>query len=101
MNWFETITMHSPALIVAVPLLTGFLTPLVSRINDTVRNLFVLIMLCITGLLIAFLGYDVLTNGIRTYVFGGGNTVVTLPSGLMFHWSFIFIFFYEKRRRIR
>jgi multicomponent Na+:H+ antiporter subunit D len=90
MNWFETITMHSPALIVAVPLLTGFLTPLVSRINDTVRNLFVLIMLCITGLLIAFLGYDVLTNGIRTYVFGGGNTVVTLPSGLMFHVRIIF-----------
>jgi multicomponent Na+:H+ antiporter subunit D len=90
MNWFEILTMHSPALIVAVPLLTGFLTPLVSRINDTVRNIFVLIMLSITGLLITILGYDVLTNGIRTYVFGGGNTVVTLPSGLMFHVRIIF-----------
>jgi len=90
MNWFEIITMHSPALIVAVPLLTGFLTPLVSRINDTARNLFAIIMLSITGFLIAILGYDVLTNGIRTYVFGGGNTVVTLPSGLMFHVRIIF-----------
>jgi len=90
MNWFETITMHSPALIVAVPLLTGFLLPLVSRINDTVRNLFAIIMLSITGFLIAILGYDVLTNGIRTYVFGGGNTVVNLPSGLMFHVRIIF-----------
>ena len=90
MNWFEILTMHSPALIVAVPLLTGFLTPLVSRINDTVRNIFVLIMLSVTGILISILGYDVLTNGIRTYVFGGGNTVVTLPSGLMFHVRIIF-----------
>lgn len=79
MNWFELITLHSPPLIVAVPLLAAFLTPLVSKINDTVRNLFVLIMLSITGLLIAILGYDVLTNGIRTYVFGGG---APLPSGM-------------------
>ena len=79
MNWFELLTLHSPALIVAVPLLAAFLTPLVSRINDTVRNLFVLIMLSITGLLVAILGYDVFTNGIRIYVFGGG---APLPSGM-------------------
>ena len=90
MNWLELIITHSPALIVATPLLAAFLTPLVSRINDTVRNLFVLIMLSITGLLVAILGYDVLTNGIRTYVFGGGSTVVTLPSGLIFHVRIIF-----------
>ncbi len=90
MNWFELITTHSPALIVATPLLAAFLTPLVSRINDTVRNIFVLIMLSITGLLVGILGYDVLTNGIRTYVFGGGSTVVTLPSGLVFHVRIIF-----------
>jgi multicomponent Na+:H+ antiporter subunit D len=79
MNWLELLTLHSPALIVAVPLLAAFLTPLVSKINDTVRNLFVFIMLSITGLLVAILSYDVFTNGIRLYVFGGG---APLPSGM-------------------
>jgi multicomponent Na+:H+ antiporter subunit D len=79
MNWFELLTLHSPALIVAVPLLAAFFTPLISRINDKIRNLFVLIMLCLTGFLIIILGYDVQTNGIRTYVFGGG---APLPSGM-------------------
>ena len=87
MNWLDLIIQHSPPLIVAVPLLTAFLTPLVSRINDTVRNLFVLIMLGITSFLIVLLGNDVLANGIRVYVFGGGLPVpsgMTIPVRIMF-----------------
>jgi multicomponent Na+:H+ antiporter subunit D len=79
MNWLELLSLHSPALIVGIPLLAAFLTPLVSRINDKIRNLFVLVMLCVTGFLIILLGYDVQTNGIRTYVFGSG---APLPSGM-------------------
>ncbi len=98
MNWFELITTLSPALIVATPLLAAFLTPLVSRINDTVRNIFVLVMLSITGLLVGILGYDVLANGkIITYVFGAEraadgtvSTVIKMPSGLVFHVRIIF-----------
>ena len=76
---------HSPALIVAIPLLGAFLTPLVSRINDKVRNVFVILTLGLTGSLVLLLAYDVLINGIiHTYVFGGGPTAITLPSGAVF-----------------
>ncbi len=70
---------QSPALIVALPLLGAFLTPLVSRVNATVRNAFVLIMLLLTGALVALLSYDVFIMGnIHAYVFGA-DTISPLP----------------------
>ena len=72
----DTIITHSPALIVAVPLLAAFLTPLVAKINDKVRNIFVIVMVGITAFLVFLLANDVFTNGVRTYVFGGGSSVV-------------------------
>ncbi|MEF8879655.1 MAG: proton-conducting transporter membrane subunit [Candidatus Thermoplasmatota archaeon] len=64
---------HSPALVVAVPLLGAFLTPLVSFINDKVRNVFVLILLLFNSFIVFLLSHDVFTNGIHTYVFGAKN----------------------------
>ena len=72
----ETIITHSPALIVAVPLLGAFLTPLVAKINDKVRNIFVILTVGLTAFLVYLLASDVLANGIRTYVFGGGSPVI-------------------------
>ncbi len=69
---------YTPALIVAIPLLGAFLTPLVSRINDKLRNIFVLAILGITGIFIFLLAYQVLTSGIQTYVFGGAQDL-SLP----------------------
>ena len=67
---------HSPALIVAIPLLGAFLTPLVAKINDKVRNVFVIFIVALTSFLVFLLANDVLTNGsIRTYVFGGGSAL--------------------------
>jgi len=77
MSVIDFLLQHSPALIVAVPLLGAFLTPLVSRVNDKLRNIFVLVILGITGLLIALLASDVLANGIHTYIFGAKD--LTLP----------------------
>ena len=68
---------HSPALIVAVPLLGAFLTPLISKINDKLRNIFVILTLGLTAFLVFLLANDVFTNGIRTYVFGMQD--LTLP----------------------
>lgn len=67
---------HAPALIVAIPLLGAFLTPLVGRVNDKLRNIFVIIILGITCYFVFLLANDVFTNGIRTYVFGGGPLTV-------------------------
>ena len=66
---------HSPALIVAIPLLGAFLTPFISRINDKVRNIFVIIMVAITAFLVFLLANDVYTNGVQTYVFGGTSAL--------------------------
>ena len=75
-QFIDLIVQHSPALIVAVPLLGAFLTPLVAKINDKVRNIFVILTVGLTVFLVFLLANDVFTNGIRTYVFGGGPTVI-------------------------
>lgn len=78
----DTILTHSPALIIAVPLLGAFLTPLISRINDKLRNVFVILTVGLTGFLVSLLSYDVLINDkIHTYVFGSqdiGSPVVRI-----------------------
>ncbi len=61
---------YTVALVVAVPLLGAFLTPLVGRINDKLRNIFVIIVLVLNAFLVFLLASDVLTTGIKTYVFG-------------------------------
>jgi len=73
-----TIPDYMPALIVAVPLLGAFLTPLISKINGKIRNGFVIFILLVNTALVFLLSYDVITNGIRTYIFGSSQEV-TLP----------------------
>lgn len=73
----EPLIDHSPALIIAVPLLAAFLTPLISMINQKVRNIFVIAMLLLTGFFIYLLTQNVLSNGVTTYVFGAED--ITSP----------------------
>ena len=69
---FENLLTHSPALIVAIPLLGAFLTPLVGKINDKLRNIFAIIIVALNSFIILLLANDVLTTGsVRTYIFGG------------------------------
>jgi len=68
---------HAPALIIAIPLLGAFCTPLISRLGGRVRNSFVLAVLILTGLFITLLSYDVLSNGARIYIFGAKD--LSLP----------------------
>ena len=70
MNIVDVLIEQSPALIIAIPLLGAFLMPLVSRINSTVRNIFGLLVLCLTGFFVGMLASDVLANGPRLYIFG-------------------------------
>jgi len=66
----DLLLQHSPALIVAVPLLGAFITPLISRLNDKVRNIFVILTLGLTASLVFLLASDVFTGNIHTYIFG-------------------------------
>ncbi len=64
---------HSPALIVAIPLLGAFLTPFIGKINGKIRNAFAVFIVTLTSFFVFLLANDILSNGsIRTYVFGGG-----------------------------
>lgn len=68
---------HSPALIVAIPLLGAFLTPLINKINEKVRNAFVILTILATNFFIFLLASDVFAGNIHTYVFGARN--ITMP----------------------
>ena len=66
--------LHSPALIVAIPLLGAFLTPLVGKIGPRVRNGFVVFIALLTSFFVFLLANDIITNqSIRTYSFGAAN----------------------------
>ena len=72
----NTLLIHSPALVVAIPLLGAFLTPLIGKINSKLRNIFAIIIILITSFFVYILASDVFANGVRTYVFGGSNALV-------------------------
>jgi len=78
MNIIDVLIEQSPALIIAIPLLGAFLMPLVSRINSTVRNIFGLLVLCLTGFFVGMLASDVLANGPRLYIFGAKDLAVPM-----------------------
>jgi multicomponent Na+:H+ antiporter subunit D len=75
MNIIDDILLHSPALIVAIPLLGAFLTPLISKINDKVRNGFVIFIVLLTSAIVFLLANDIYSQWgtIHTYVFGGSS----------------------------
>ncbi len=72
---------HLPALIIGIPLLAGFATPLMGRIHDKLRNIFVIGVLGVTLLLVGLLAVTVFDSGILVYVMGGESSGFTLPSG--------------------
>jgi len=78
MNIIDFLLMHSPALIVAIPLLGAFLTPLISRINNKARNIFVILILGLTTSIVLLLANDVFTGNIHTYVFGSKDLALPI-----------------------
>ena len=76
---------YTPALLIAIPLLGAFLTPLISRINDKLRNIFVILVLGLNLFLVSILAYNIFTKSaqepyIMKYVFGGSQNIdLTLP----------------------
>ena len=66
----DTLINHSPAMLIAIPLLGAFLTPLISKINGKLRNIFVILVAGCTTFIGLLLANDVITNGTRVYVFG-------------------------------
>jgi len=72
-QFIDSLIQHSPALIVAIPLIGAFLTPLIGKINDKVRNGFVIFIVLFTSFIVFLLANDIYSDWgkIHTYVFGG------------------------------
>ncbi|HDO19174.1 MAG TPA: NADH:ubiquinone oxidoreductase [Thermoplasmatales archaeon] len=70
---------HIPALLIAVPLLGAFLTPLLGKVNKNARNIWVLLILALTAAMSFLLAQDVYTNGIKLYTFGADIPSLTHP----------------------
>ncbi len=79
----EFLTIHSPALIIALPLLAAFVIPLLSRAGTTIRDSFSVGILGFTAFLVAVLAIDVYTGGTRVYTFGATVPEMAVPQGSM------------------
>ena len=78
MTFLEILLQHSPALIIAIPLISSFLMPLVSRLHVKLRNIFAILILGITSCFIGLLASDVLAHGPRIYIFGARDLHVPI-----------------------
>ncbi|MBS3816502.1 MAG: NADH:ubiquinone oxidoreductase [Candidatus Thermoplasmatota archaeon] len=67
------IFVHSPAFILGIPLLFAFLTPLVNRLSEQLRNVVFGIGLVLTAFFVGLMSYQVLTEGSWLYVFGANQ----------------------------
>lgn len=78
---------NSPALIIAIPLLAAFITPLISKIGDRARNAFVIAILAFTEFMALWLARDIFRNGLQLYIFG---SKLRTPAGYSFPIRIIF-----------
>ncbi|MBM4447655.1 MAG: NADH:ubiquinone oxidoreductase [Chloroflexi bacterium] len=79
----EFLTVHSPALVVAVPLLAAFITPLISRIGNKFRDTVNVTFLSFAAFLMAVLAVDIYTSGTRIYTFGATVPELAIPEHYM------------------
>jgi len=75
----HALVIHSPILIIAIPLLAAFLTPLISRGSEKARDILVIATLVFVEFLVIVLARDIYLNGIHVYVFGASSFNLTIP----------------------
>jgi len=72
---------HGPALAIAVPLMAAFATPLISRAGGRLRELWAVLCLAATLVIVVMLSMDVLSSGVRVYALGASIPSLTSPGG--------------------
>ena len=86
MSFFADLMDHAPALMVAIPLLFAFATPLWGKLNKTLMKGWALFGVVLTTVMVYLLGWDILSQGgggesAITYVFGGQDGFLTPLTG--------------------
>jgi len=79
----DFLIVHSPILIIAIPLLAAFVIPLISRLSTKARDIFIMASLAFVGFLIAILAIDIYANGTRVYTLGASLPDMAIPEGYM------------------
>ena len=79
MTFIDSLLNNSPALIIAIPLLFAFATPLIDKfLGKTVRNVWVFFGVLLSSILVYFMAWEIFSTGDPIeYVFGG-------PDGMNF-----------------
>jgi len=82
MTFYGDLMDHAPALMVAIPLLFAFATPLWGKLNKTLTKGWALLGVALATVLMYLLGWDILSEGgggesAKTYVFGGADGILT------------------------
>ena len=72
---------HSLILAIAIPLLAGFIIPLVSRLGRKIRNSWVVGSLIISLVCISYQFLEVLAKGLQVYTLGATIPSLTSPAG--------------------
>ena len=75
----DALITHSPILIIAIPLLAAFLTPLIGRASEKARDVLVVGSLAFVTFLVIFLAKDIYLNGVHVYVLGASAFNLTIP----------------------
>ncbi len=70
-------------MIIVIPLLAAFLTPLIGRVNEKARNVFVVVSLLFVAFLVLILAGDIYHNGLRVYTLGALSPDLTIPEYFM------------------
>jgi len=74
---------NASILIIAIPLLAAFLTPLIGRASVKARDIFVVTAVAFVGLLVILLARDIYANGTVVYTLGASLPDLTIPGGYM------------------
>ncbi|MBN1389739.1 MAG: NADH:ubiquinone oxidoreductase [Candidatus Thermoplasmatota archaeon] len=76
MSFYDSLIENAPAIIIAIPLLFAFATPLISKLSKVLRNAWAIMGVLFSGALMYVLAWEVFRDGgsvARTYVFGGAE----------------------------
>jgi len=72
-----------PAILIGMPLIAAFLTPIIDRVNKKIRNGFVIVVLILEEIFMITLAWHVFTNGIAIYTMGASNpSIVPLQAAV-------------------
>ena len=75
----DDLLMHAPALLIALPLIGAFLTPLIDRVNSKARSAWVILVLIVTQVIMMLFAWDVFTQGTHIYTMGAADPATTIP----------------------